>query len=168
MPEPMTSPVPGFFIVGAPKTGTSAMWRYLMDHPDVFMSAKKEPHYYATDIVDPIVRDPSLGIDWYLSLFRDAGDAKVVGEASIFYLFSKAAIPALRDAYPDAKILVMVRNPVDLIHSFHSQLLYSGQETEKSFERAWALCRQGPRAGSPRTACLPTAAYNAPPREQRW
>ena len=89
---------PNFFIAGAAKSGTSAMWRYLSTHPDIFFSRLKEPHFFASDLDDSVVRNPELTMDDYLSLFDDAGDAKVVGEASVHYLFSTARRFLGRDA----------------------------------------------------------------------
>jgi hypothetical protein len=123
------------------------MWRYLSEHPDVFMTPLKEPHFFAADIDDPVVRGTALTLDWYLSLFDDAGDAKVIGDASVLYLFSKVAARGIRELSPDAKLLVMLRNPTDLVYAFHNQLIFSGQESEKDFERAWRL--NGRRSGSP-------------------
>lgn len=141
----MPSPTPNFFIAGAPKSGTSAMRRYLREHPRVFMTALKEPHFFSTDIDDPVVRGEPHDYDWYLSLFEGAEDAEVIGEASVFYLFSAVAAERIRERYEDARILVMLRNPVDLAYSLHNQLLFTGQETEEDFERAWRL--QGRREG---------------------
>lgn len=140
-------PQPNFFIVGAPKCGTTAMWRYLSDHPRVFMTRHKEPHYFASDLDDPVLRSPDVSFDWYRSLFEDAGDATVVGEASVLYLFSGVAPARIKETYPSAKVLVMLRNPVDLVYSFHNTLLYSGQEQERDFHLAWRL--QDSRGGSP-------------------
>jgi hypothetical protein len=86
---------PNFFIVGAPKCGTTSLSEYLRSHPNVFMSSPKEPHFFATDLYP---RNPE-GIDSvaaYLQLFTDARDQhQVVGEASASYMFSDAAIPAI-------------------------------------------------------------------------
>ena len=140
--------LPNFFIVGAPKCGTSAMRSYLSARDDVFMCWPKEPHFYAHDIVDSVVRpDPNPSLDWYTSLFSEAGDSKIVGEASVFYLFSETAVPTIATRYPDARFLVMLRNPVDLVYSFFYQLRYTGQETLESFSEAWK--RRDGREGSP-------------------
>jgi hypothetical protein len=140
----MTPRPPNFFIVGAPKCGTSAMSWYVAEHPDVFITRPKEPAYFAFDIEDPVVRPPGASWSWYMGLFEDAGDVKYLGEASVFYLFSEVAIPKIEETVPDARYVAMFRNPVDLVHSFHSQLVFSGQETEEDFEAAW---RRGPIEG---------------------
>ena len=76
---------PDVFIVGAPKCGTTSMYHYLRQHPDVFMPPKKEPHSFASDLDAPyFVRAEQE----YLALFEEGAWAKRVGEASTWYLYS--------------------------------------------------------------------------------
>jgi hypothetical protein len=133
---------PNFFIVGAPKCGTTALYEYLRLHPNVYMPELKEPHFFSTDLVTyHIVRS----MEEYTGLFASAGpEHRRVGEASASYLLSAAAAPAIREFNPDAKLIAMFRNPVDMVHSFHSQLLYWSEETVPDFETAWRL--QEPRS----------------------
>ena len=128
---------PNFFIAGAPKCGTTALYEYLRSHPQIFMPNLKEPHFFSDDLIThKIVETP----DEYSDLFAPATPQQVrVGEASASYLLSTAALPAIRRFNPDAKIIAMFRNPVDMVHSFHSQLLYWSEETETDFETAWRL-----------------------------
>src|SRR5262249_40218102 len=80
----------------------------------------------------------------YTKLFADVTPEHTrVGEASVYYLRSATAIRNIREYNPDARIIAMFRNPVDMVHSLHSQLLYWSYETESDFERAWRL--QEPR-----------------------
>jgi hypothetical protein len=74
-----------------------------------------------------------------MNLFADASAERVVGEASVFYLLSQTAASEIHAFNPNAKILVMIRNPVDLLASHHSQIVYEGYETERDFQRALAL-----------------------------
>jgi Sulfotransferase domain len=128
---------PNFFIVGAPKCGTTTLYEYLRPHPNIFMPELKEPHFFSTDLVTFKLVDSMAD---YLALFAPAGEAhRRVGEASASYLLSSAAIPAIREFSPDARLIAMYRNPVDLVYSFHSQLLYWAEETETDFETAWRL-----------------------------
>jgi hypothetical protein len=128
---------PNFFIVGAPKCGTTALYEYLRSHPQIFLPTLKEPHFFSDDLVTFRI---TKSLDEYKSLFADATPEHLrVGEASASYLLSSTAIPAIRRFNPDARILAMFRNPVDLVYSFHSQLLYWSEETEKNFEVAWHL-----------------------------
>ncbi len=136
-----TARTPDFFIIGAPKAGTTALYTYLAGHPQVFMPRQKEPFYFCSDF--PACRErASLITDMtkYLKLFAGAKDRHLVcGEASSLYLLSKVAIPEILKLNPDARIIVMLRNPVDLVHSFHSQLVYSLHESVINFEQAWRL-----------------------------
>ena len=128
---------PNFFIVGAPKCGTTALSHYLRRHPQIFFSLPKEPHYFATDL--PRYR-MATHESAYLEYFRDAGPQHTaVGEGSVYYLYSTEALSRIRAFDPEAKIIVMLRNPVDMVYSLHAQLLYSGNETERDFARAWGL-----------------------------
>ena len=123
---------PDFFIVGAPKCGTTAMNRYLGQHPEIFMPEIKEIHYFGSDL--QVHNDMSLKD--YLSIFKDAGDARRVGETSVWHLYSKVAAREIKQFNPDARIIIMLRNPVEKIHSSHSYALYSGVETIPDLETA--------------------------------
>lgn len=125
---------PNFFIAGAPKCGTTSMYHYLYAHPQVFMPREKEPHYFATDL--PIYRRMTEQ-GAYLDLFRDSDHQhRAVGEASVWYLFSKNAIPTILEFNPDAKFLVFFRNPVDFVQSLHAQFAYNNGRAP-DFVSAW-------------------------------
>jgi hypothetical protein len=128
---------PNFFIVGAPKCGTTALYEYLRGHPSIFMPKYKEPHFFAKDLgTYPLIKSA----DAYAALFAEAGPQHTaVGEASVYYLRSTTALAGIKAYDPAARIVAMYRNPVDMIHSFHSQLLYVGEETVQDFEEAWRL-----------------------------
>lgn len=127
---------PDVFIAGAPKCGTTALATYLDDREDVFFCKPKEPSFFADDLAGNRYVD-DLGD--YLGLFEGAGEAAVVGEASAWYMYSEAAAANIRAFAPDARIIIMVRNPLELAPSLHSQLLFNFDEDESSFERAWRL-----------------------------
>lgn len=127
---------PNFFIIGAPKCGTTAMSEYLRSHPDVFFSNPKEPHYFSNDLVTKYrVSSESE----YLSLFSGASGKKVIGEGSVHYLQSKTALRKIMEFNPSARFVAMVRNPVDLAYSWHSEARYTEGETVKNFMEAWRL-----------------------------
>lgn len=127
---------PNFFIIGAPKCGTTALSEYLRTHPQIYVSSPKEPHYFAEDYNNT----PFKTWEKYLSLFEAASDRHLaVGEASVHYLCSEMALEKIRDFNPEAKIIVMLRNPIQLVHSYHAQLLYNTGEDEPDFETAWRL-----------------------------
>jgi hypothetical protein len=128
--------IPDFFIIGAPKCGTTALYSYLREHPHVFMPELKEPHFFCHDLHFPprsAVRDR----DAYLKLFAAAPDGALVGEASASYLYSEVAIPEILKVNERAKFIVILRNPVDMAYSFHSQLLSNLTEDIPHFPTAW-------------------------------
>jgi hypothetical protein len=128
---------PNFFIVGAPKCGTTALYEYLRTHPTIFMPAIKEPHFFAQDL-GGYRRIKTLAD--YQALFADATEAHLgVGEASVYYLRSDSALASIHRFNPGARIIAMFRNPVDMVYALHSQLLYVGEEVESDFERAWRM-----------------------------
>jgi hypothetical protein len=132
---------PNFFIVGAPKCGTTALYRYLRLHPNIYMPVKKEPHFFARDLgTYPAIKT----MEDYSALFMGAEPRhRRIGEASVYYLRSAVAIPNILAFNPEARIIAMFRNPVDMVYSFHSQLLYWSEEIVPDFETAWRL--QEPR-----------------------
>jgi len=126
---------PDFFIVGAPKCGTTAMYNYLKEHPEIFMPERKEPHFFGTDLnasYHYFIREEGE----YLSLFSEAQNEKRVGEASVWYLYSRLAAAEIKEFCPYASIIIMLRNPVDMIYSLHSQLVYSLDENITDFKTA--------------------------------
>lgn len=125
-------------MVGAPKCGTTALSEYLRTHPNIYISPLKEPFYFADDF--PAYREAKTEQEYLKKFFADVlPQHKVVGEASALYLYSSVALTNLYRFDPNAKIIVMLRNPVDVVYSYHSQLLYDGDENEPDFERAWRL-----------------------------
>lgn len=128
---------PNFFIIGAPKCGTTSMSEYLRKHPDVFFSDPKEPHYFNTDFSYNQRKFHSK--EEYLKLFEGAASYKAVGEGSVFYLYSKEAVPNILSFNPDAKFIVMLRNPVDMFYSFYYQMRLNMVEDKKTPADAWFL-----------------------------
>lgn len=141
-------PVPHFFIVGAPKCGTTALYTYLLAHPAVFLPRDpkspdayiglnyKEPHFFASDLHwRGYTHDPAV----YARLYAEAPAGALLGDASVHYLYSREAIANIRQHRPEAKIIAMLRHPVDLIYSLHGQHRYSLAEPEPDFVRALAL-----------------------------
>ena len=129
---------PNFFIVGAPKCGTTSLHEYLQRHPDVFMPFFKEPHFFGADLEGSRFRQFRGKPDRYLKLFRDARGEKRLGESSPWYLASKRAAEEIHAYDPAAKIIIMLRNPIDMMYSMWSQFRYSGNEQIETFEEALA------------------------------
>ncbi|MGH6890085.1 MAG: sulfotransferase domain-containing protein [Rhizomicrobium sp.] len=143
-------PAPNFLIVGAPKCGTTALSEYLRGHPQVFMCQPKEPHYFADDFPNHRCVD---SWDAYLDLFSGAtSEQRAIGEASVFYLYSGMAIPSVIRRIPHARLVILLRNPIDIAISMHAQCLYNMEENIAAFEEAWRACnsrRRGERLPNP-------------------
>jgi hypothetical protein len=126
-------PLPDFFIVGAFKSGTTALYEYLRRHPQVFMPFHKEPLYFGDDLTRRYGR---MRLDQYAALFAAAEPGQRVGEASAWYLYSRSAAQEIRAASPQARIIVMLRNPVDVMYAQHSQLIFNVEEDLVDFAQA--------------------------------
>lgn len=121
---------PDLFIVGAFKAGTTALYEYLRAHPQVFMSVPKEPMYFGADLTPRYRRMTEAE---YLALFRDASPDQRAGEASPWYLYSSLAAAEIRAFSPTARVVIMLRNPVDVMYSQHSQLVFNQREDLADF-----------------------------------
>ena len=158
---------PNLFVVGLPKSGTTAIYEYLKQHPKVFMSEYKEPRFFATDLHKESDRFrgkgsffPVRNMSDYLKLFESAGDRPVVGEASPHYIISKDAASNIHKFNPSAKILILVREPVDFLQSFHSEMVFNLHETEKDMEKALALESERRKGKNlPESAGTPSLLY---------
>jgi Sulfotransferase domain len=127
---------PNFFIIGAPKCGTTAFSEYLRTHPCVFFSNPKELHYFNSD--HGIGRLKTL--PEYLSYFAAAEPHhQAIGEGSVLYLFSRVAVARINAFNPQARFIVMLRNPLELAYAWHSQALSGSAEMIDDFERAWRM-----------------------------
>lgn len=125
---------PDFYILGAPKAGTSSLAQYLDEHDGIFVSKPKEPRYFAEDFGDRPIKDE----DAYLDLFREAAADALLGEATTDYLVSDVAVDRILEVRPDAKFIVMLRNPVEMVFAMHAQERKNGYETIVDPEAAWA------------------------------
>lgn len=144
---------PSFFIIGAPKCGTTALANYLADHREILFSVPKEPTFFSTDIKNKTVWAQNEA-DYLRRCFGHGGDRsyQAIGEGSVWYLFSHEAVPNILAFEPEARFIVMLRNPADLIHSLHSQYVIQGHERFSRLREAWVAC-DARRAGrySPET-----------------
>ncbi|MES1240997.1 MAG: sulfotransferase [Acidobacteriota bacterium] len=127
---------PNFFLVGAPRSGTTAFYSLLKQHPDVHLAILKEPHFFGTDLtIQPhTIRENDL----YLGLFADAGDRRCVGEGSVWYLTSKLAAREIRERSPEARILVILREPDKMAYSLYGLYRRTGNEDLPTFAEALA------------------------------
>ena len=129
---------PNFFLVGASRAGTTSLWQYLIAHPDIYMPtrtmAEKEPSHFCE--VTPKWALAYRERDRYLRLFEEAGRRRAVGEGSTPYLVAPEVPARIRSTYPDAKILIILRNPIHRAFSLYRFLCFIGVESITSFERA--------------------------------
>jgi hypothetical protein len=116
---------PNLFIVGAVKAGTTSLYRYLDDHPDIYMSPVKEPDFFTQDGADA---------DAYLGLFEGASGEKLLGEATPWYLARPETAERIRSVSPDAKVLIMLREPVSRAHSHYLMDVRNGRQTAELWE----------------------------------
>jgi hypothetical protein len=126
---------PNFFIIGAPKCGTTSLSEYLRTHPDIFFCTPKEPTYFNTDSFE---KPRAVHTEKeYLNLFRGAKNYRAVGEGSTRYLSSRVAIKNILKFNSEAKFIVMVRHPADMFHSLFWHLRFMLKEDSKDPESAW-------------------------------
>jgi hypothetical protein len=131
--------MPNFIIIGAAKAGTSSIFRYLGQHPEIFTSTPKEPSFFLFDSTVPhfngpgdeifyrtVVADPEA----YAALFAKTQGKKAVGEASTNYLHDEHAARRIRDRIPDARLIVVLRNPIERAYSHYWMYRLAGRETE--------------------------------------
>ena len=158
----MSSTLPNFFIVGAPKAGTTSLYHYLDQHPEIYMSPVKEPNHFASEIrlegfVDAIQerirremeetkkylagsmlekRFGAVGLNWadYLKLFRNANHEKAIGEASVCYLWSDSAAANIAEHIPKAKIIMILRDPAERAFSQYRQWASKGIVRDTFFD----------------------------------
>ena len=103
--------MPDFLIIGAQRCGTTSLWHYLKSHPDINVARKKEVHYFDH-------RYFSKSFDWYMNWFKDLKG--VTGEASPFYIFHPNCSSRIKSKFPDIKLIVLLRNPVDRAYSHYN------------------------------------------------
>ncbi len=146
--------LPNFFVVGAAKSGTTSLFHYLKQHPEIYMSSLKEPKYFSSSVVRFPHRGPGdMEVDkrvtrtWhgYLELFNGVSGEKRIGEASADYLyFYEHVAPLIKETTPGAKIIIVLRNPTERAFSAYSHLVKDGRET-LSFEEALEVEEQRKR-----------------------
>ena len=145
----MLSEFPNLFVIGAPKCGTTAIYKWLSTHPEILVSIKKEPNFFNTDHLDDF--RPSL--EHYHALFpTERTGHKYRAEASAWYLYSELAVPEIMKVSPAARFVICLRNPADLVFSLHAQQLFSGEEDVADIRKAWGL-QSARRAGTSLARC---------------
>jgi hypothetical protein len=149
--------VPDFFIVGQPRSGTTALYEMLRWHPEIFMADPKEPLFLANDMRHRFYR-PRVGLqrihlprvqeylaalpstlEEYLALFEAATPDQQLGEASVLYLFSRSAAASIQALNPASRIIAIFREPASFLRSYHLLNLQTRQENEPNLIKAMAL-----------------------------
>lgn len=135
--------LPNFLIIGAAKSGTSSLYRYLKQHPEIFMSPVKEPHYFSFDAQSKMTKGPGDPIhkaitdyDQYIQLFAGARDEKAVGEASTSYLYRAEAPGRIHQCLPGVKLIAILRNPAERAFSAYMHVVRDNRETAQDFAAA--------------------------------
>jgi hypothetical protein len=121
------SRLPDFVIVGAGRSGSTALYRYLGEHPAVFMATPKEVRYFNKHFDN--------GLDWYSAHFAAAGEDQVAGEATPSYLGNAEAVDRMAATIPKARLIALLRDPVDRLYS-HYWMDRNRDATDETFE-AW-------------------------------
>jgi hypothetical protein len=142
--------LPDFFLLGAPKAGTTALHAALAQHPQLYLSRVKEPKFYLCDERPPPRSgqrgpgDAHSALEWvwqrskYEALFDPAPAGALRGESTPFYLYDRAAHRRIHADVPDAKLVVVIRDPVDRAYSNWMHLRSDGLEPIGDFATAWA------------------------------
>lgn len=148
--------LPDFFVIGAPKSGTTALHVALAAHPQLFMSRVKEPKFFLTDGPPPTRGGPGDAKTFrehvwqrtdYEALFDAAPPGTLRGESTSLYLYDRDAAARIRDLVPDARLIALLRDPVDRAHSNWAHLWSAGLEPEKDFVTACRLEDERGEAG---------------------
>lgn len=140
--------MPNFLIIGAAKSGTTALYNHLEQHPDIFMSENKEPFFFAMEGQPIDFRGPGDQIRLeqticnnlkdYQQLFAKVTTEKAIGEASTIYLYNPNAAHRIKHYIPEAKLIAILRNPADRAYSSFMHLLRDNREPYSDFEQALA------------------------------
>ena len=143
-------PKPDFFIVGAPRCGTTAMYEYLREHPQVFMPEHKEPIYFGDDLTHLHGRLDRGGLP---PAFQ-AGTSRAAGRRGEYVvpILAESAASEIREFAPDAQIVAMFRDPVEVMYSLHRELVFYNAEPIHDFKDALDAeedRKQGRRLGPP-------------------
>ncbi len=160
---------PNFFIVGAQRTGTSSLSYYLSQHPEIFMPQIKEPQFFCDDFrkeADKYNKKNKYflfnSLNDYLKIFKKANKVKCIGEASTLYLYSKIAAKNIYKFNPHAKIIIILREPIDFLISLHRHLVNTGHENIVDLRKALET-EQGRKQGKnlpPRVICPSFVFYS--------
>jgi hypothetical protein len=142
----VNSKKPNFFVVGQPKAGTTALYNFLIQHPQVYLPPIKGLHFFDRDIREEGKRLSGLRrrlreltLEDFLANYKSVKNEIAIGDVTPIYLFSKTAAAEICQFNAKSKIIAIFREPVEYMYSLHAQSLYSLGENEEDFKRALAL-----------------------------
>ena len=127
--------MPNFLIIGAMKSGTTALYYYLEQHPEIYMSPVKEPNFFSSQEQENAA-DAVTNIGTYQHLFRGGSGKKALGEASHSYLYEPRAAAEIKRYVPEAKLIAILRNPIDRAYSHFLHMVRTGMEPLDDFAQA--------------------------------
>ena len=141
----MRTKLPEVYLIGAPKAGTTSLAAWLAEHPEIYFSVPKEPYYWAADYPGLRRHHGFADFDRYLGLFSstEAQGARLRAEGSTCYLYSERAVPDILESVRNPRFIVLLRDPVDLLASYHRSQLIALNENEPDFGVAWRRSLQG-------------------------
>ena len=125
---------PNFFIVGTAKAGTTSLYEYLKQVPMIFMSSRKEPYFFVNDVLNRDSSNPIRNRREYLNLFKNARNEVAIGESSLYLWYPESA-ELIHKEVPDARIIIILRNPIERAYSHYLMLMRGGEE-KMSFHEA--------------------------------
>jgi sulfotransferase family protein len=140
---------PNFLVIGVAKSGTTSLYHYLLQHPDVYLPKIKEPNFFAMhdetadvppndpcyhssiELFERIKKGSVIDIEQYTALFSHAKKEKAIGEASTFYMYHPKAPDRIKRFIPNVKMVAILRNPIERSYSSHLHLVRAGVETRE-------------------------------------
>lgn len=175
--------IPNFFVVGAARSGTTSLYNYLKQHPEIYLSPIKEPNYFAKDVdtskfIKPFRKSLKINLDkytkdsmkkevhqaWikdfkqYIKLFKNVKKEKAIGEISTVYLFSKVASKEIFRFNPNAKIIIILREPVERAFS-HYKMDFNSKITKESIKELVKKDDNKNAVWGTRSLCLESSEY---------
>lgn len=150
--------LPNFLIIGAAKSGTTSLWAYLRQHPQIFLSSNKEPNFFVFEgmklppfvgpaeakiLYDRLYKYSVTELKTYRYLFRNVSSETAIGEASVRYLYFPQAAERIKQYIPDVKTISILRNPIDRLYSHY--LMMKAEYRLEPLNLAEALDREEER-----------------------
>lgn len=145
--------LPNFLMIGAAKSGTTALHEFIRQHPSVYMSPRKELRFFSNitppprDLSEDFIHPGVETLDEYECYFEGVTNQKIIGESSPMYLYTPGTAKRIKEVLPDVKMLAILRNPTDRAYSAYTHALREWKEPAGSFQEALALEQERINAG---------------------